>query len=93
MSMTFFFALQCVTNMYLLNLAVADLLFLLLCIPFTAIVFIASWPFGDAMCKSNILFGKINLGNDTFVSCLPVSLFPFYCHCIRCKLAIRRRHV
>ena len=40
------------TNVLIINLAIADLLFVLFCIPFTAVDYmLASWPFGDVVCK------------------------------------------
>jgi allatostatin A receptor len=40
------------TNILIINLAAADLLFVIFCIPFTATDYIISmWPFGDAWCK------------------------------------------
>jgi allatostatin A receptor len=40
------------TNLLIINLAAADLLFVIFCIPFTATDYIISmWPFGDAWCK------------------------------------------
>ncbi|PVD38900.1 hypothetical protein C0Q70_01525 [Pomacea canaliculata] len=40
------------TNILILSLAVADLLFILLCVPFTAAMFsMPVWPFGSIMCK------------------------------------------
>ena len=45
-------ALQTVTNILLLNLAVSDIAFLLICVPLTAYKYVAAtWPFGDLMCK------------------------------------------
>lgn len=45
-------AMKTVTNLYLMNLAVADLLFLTCCVPFTVCIYILPyWPFGDFMCK------------------------------------------
>lgn len=44
--------MRSLTNTLILNLAIADLLFLVICIPLTAFRFIAlSWPFGDIGCK------------------------------------------
>ena len=44
--------MRTLTNMLILNLATADLLFLVICIPLTAFRFIASfWPLGDIGCK------------------------------------------
>lgn len=40
------------TNVLIINLAVADLLFIVICVPFTAIGYaIPVWPFGDGWCK------------------------------------------
>lgn len=45
-------ALRKVTNIYLINLAVADLLVLLFCVPFTGLTYtLESWPFGKFVCK------------------------------------------
>ena len=41
------------TNLLILNLAVADLLFIILCVPFTATDYILnSWPFGLVWCQT-----------------------------------------
>ncbi|XP_063709470.1 allatostatin-A receptor-like isoform X3 [Culicoides brevitarsis] len=40
------------TNLLIINLAVADLLFVIFCVPFTATDYVLpSWPFGDLWCK------------------------------------------
>lgn len=40
------------TNLFILNLAAADLLFLVFCAPFHAVMYIGlGWPFGQFMCK------------------------------------------
>ncbi|XP_074650315.1 galanin receptor 2a-like [Tubulanus polymorphus] len=40
------------TNMFILNLSVADLTFLVFCVPFhTAVYALPQWPFGQFMCK------------------------------------------
>ena len=40
------------TNLLLLNLAMADIAFVLICPPFTAYQFaVQQWPFGDVLCK------------------------------------------
>ncbi|XP_076302888.1 allatostatin-A receptor-like, partial [Lasioglossum baleicum] len=40
------------TNILIINLAVADLLFVIFCIPFTATDFVLPyWPFGNIWCK------------------------------------------
>ena len=44
--------MRTVTNLLLLNLAFADLSFVLICPPFTAYQWAAArWPFGEAVCK------------------------------------------
>ena len=41
------------TNLFILNLALADLSFLLFCVPFHLVIYTAtSWPFGNFMCKA-----------------------------------------
>ena len=40
------------TNLFILNLAAADLLFLIFCVPFHAVIYTTTgWPFGQFMCK------------------------------------------
>lgn len=40
------------TNLLIINLAVADLLFVIFCVPFTATDYVMTqWPFGDIWCK------------------------------------------
>ena len=40
------------TNLFILNLAIADLLFLMFCVPFHAVIFSTTyWPFGQVLCK------------------------------------------
>uniref|UniRef100_A0A182N704 G-protein coupled receptors family 1 profile domain-containing protein n=1 Tax=Anopheles dirus TaxID=7168 RepID=A0A182N704_9DIPT len=41
------------TNLLIINLAIADLLFVVFCIPFTATDYVLpSWPYGELWCKS-----------------------------------------
>ncbi|XP_018904604.2 allatostatin-A receptor [Bemisia tabaci] len=41
------------TNLLIINLAIADLLFIVFCVPFTAVDYIMPyWPFGDTWCKT-----------------------------------------
>jgi len=41
------------TNLLIINLAIADLLFIIFCVPFTATDYVLPyWPFGDSWCKS-----------------------------------------
>ncbi|KAF4531937.1 hypothetical protein B566_EDAN006629 [Ephemera danica] len=40
------------TNLLIINLAIADLLFIVFCVPFTATDYVLTyWPFGDVWCK------------------------------------------
>ena len=40
------------TNLFILNLSVADLLYLLFCVPFHTVIYVTgNWPFGNVMCK------------------------------------------
>jgi hypothetical protein len=40
------------TNLFILNLAIADLLFLTFCVPFHAVIYTTmTWPFGEVLCK------------------------------------------
>ena len=44
--------MQNTTNVLIINLAVADLVFIVVCVPFTAVRFVVSnWPFGTIFCK------------------------------------------
>ncbi|KAI8492241.1 receptor [Branchiostoma belcheri] len=56
--------MRTVTNYYIVNLATTDLAFLVLCLPFTAVIYaVPSWPFGLVMCKlNNYLFQIQTLG-------------------------------
>jgi len=51
------------TNVLLLNLAVADLAFLVVCVPFTGVKYAAtSWPLGDTACRvGNYLLHVVTL--------------------------------
>ena len=57
-----------VTNIYLLSLATADLLFLLFSLPFTAALhLLPSWPFGENLCKSFYATTKKNVINFNII--------------------------
>ncbi|XP_061094304.1 G-protein coupled receptor 54-like [Conger conger] len=44
--------MQTATNFYIANLATTDIVFLVCCVPFTAVLYpLPSWVFGDFMCK------------------------------------------
>ena len=44
--------MRSITNLLIINLAIADLLFIIFCVPFTAADYVLPhWPFGDLWCK------------------------------------------
>ncbi|KAJ8301005.1 hypothetical protein KUTeg_022524 [Tegillarca granosa] len=46
--------LRTVTHMFLVNLAVVDLVYIIMCIPFsTAFSWLGSWPFGNTLSTTN----------------------------------------
>ncbi|XP_019630480.1 PREDICTED: G-protein coupled receptor 54-like [Branchiostoma belcheri] len=54
--------MRTVTNYYIVNLATTDLAFLVLCLPFTAVIYaVPSWPFGLVMCKLNNYLFQVTL--------------------------------
>lgn len=59
------------TNLLIINLAVADILFVIFCVPFTATDYVfTEWPFGDIWCKfvsSNFFITKYRNGIPRFV--------------------------
>jgi len=51
-----------ITYCYILNLAIADSLFLLFCVPFQATVYtLPSWPFGEVVCHGSEFFQKTSM--------------------------------
>ena len=76
------------TNMLILNLAVADLLFIILCVPSTATDYVLnSWPFGLVWCQTVqyliyatsyvSIYTLILMSIDRFMAVVfPVSIFP-----------------
>ena len=49
------------TNIFIVNLAVADLAFLVFCVPFHAVIYTSpdTWPFGNVLCKVARLLCRI----------------------------------
>ncbi|XP_072351137.1 C-X-C chemokine receptor type 2-like [Scyliorhinus torazame] len=63
------------TDIYLLHLAVADLLFAVT-LPFWAVDAISGWVFGDAMCKIISLLQEVNFYSGIlFLACISVDRF------------------
>lgn len=45
-------SMRSTTNLLIINLAAADLLFVVFCVPFTAVDYVLpEWPFGEYWCK------------------------------------------
>ena len=54
-------------NIFIVSLALGDLLLLLVSVPFSATVFtFASWPYGQAVCKLNEFLQTLSLGVSVF---------------------------
>nr|XP_043876248.1 C-C chemokine receptor type 9 [Solea senegalensis] len=67
--------LKTMTDVYLLNLAVADLLFLCM-LPFWAVDATKGWDFGDALCKIVSAIYKINFFSSMFLlTCISVDRY------------------
>ncbi|XP_068437361.1 galanin receptor type 1b [Clinocottus analis] len=50
------------TNIFILNLSVADLLFLLLCVPFQATIYsLPQWVFGSVLCSFGHYFSAVSM--------------------------------
>ncbi|KAJ7987140.1 hypothetical protein DPEC_G00335670 [Dallia pectoralis] len=59
--------MRTVTNLFILNLAISDLLVGIFCIPTTLVdTIITGWPFSDAMCKLSGLIQGISVGASVF---------------------------
>lgn len=60
-------AMQTVTNMFITNLAVSDILMSLLCLPFTpAYMYMRYWPFGMLMCHTVVFAQTTSVYVSTF---------------------------
>ncbi|XP_072117190.1 C-X-C chemokine receptor type 2-like [Mobula birostris] len=63
------------TDIYLLHLAMADLLFAV-SLPFWAVDAVYGWVFGDAMCKIVIMFHEVNFYSGIlFLACISVDRY------------------
>lgn len=62
-------AMRSTTNILILNLAIADLLFVVFCIPFTASDYIyEDWQFGNFWCKFVSIHSNFSVQNS-IISC------------------------
>ncbi|VEN36593.1 unnamed protein product [Callosobruchus maculatus] len=60
-------AMRNVPNTYIFSLALADLLVILTCVPFTSIIYtLESWPWGVIICKINESVKDISIGVSVF---------------------------
>ncbi|XP_008197480.2 gastrin-releasing peptide receptor isoform X1 [Tribolium castaneum] len=60
-------AMRNVPNTYIFSLALADLLVIITCVPFTSIVYtLESWPWGVVMCKVSETSKDISIGVSVF---------------------------
>jgi bombesin receptor subtype-3 len=52
---------------YILSLALADLLVIITCVPFTSIVYtVESWPWGDTVCRVSEAAKDVSIGVSVF---------------------------
>ena len=59
--------LQTVPNVLITNLAVGDILLLIICVPFTSTVYTFSeWPYGEHICKMNEFLTTVSIGVSIF---------------------------
>lgn len=73
-----------ITNCYIFNLAVTDLLFIVFCIPFTTYMFIhTDWLFGVVFCKLNLFMSHASVQS----TCLTLTAMTIH----RCRLIIRNK--
>lgn len=69
------------TNLLIINLALADLLFIVLCVPFTAVDYMLPyWPFGDVWCKMVQYLIVVTVYASVYTLVL-MSLDRFVCAC------------
>lgn len=80
--------MKTVTNMYLLNLAVSDLIFLLHIAMVITTNIIKHWIFGKVMCKIYFITSSLTM----FSSVLTLSCLSFDRYIAVCKPAISQRH-
>ncbi|XP_040027354.2 C-C chemokine receptor type 9a isoform X1 [Gasterosteus aculeatus] len=78
--------LKTMTDVYLLNLAVADLLFLVTLPLWAAEASHGSWSFGSALCKLNSALYKVNLFSGTLLlACISVDRYVVIVQTVRAQ--------
>ncbi|XP_072512143.1 galanin receptor type 3 [Notamacropus eugenii] len=70
------------TDLFILNLAVADLCFLVFCVPFQAVIYtLDSWPFGTFACKAVHLLIYLTMYASSFtLAAVSVDRYLAICH-------------
>ncbi|XP_015360794.2 neuropeptide FF receptor 2 [Marmota marmota marmota] len=84
-----------VTNLFILNLAISDLLVGIFCMPITLLDnIIAGWPFGNTMCKISGLVQGISVAASVFtLVAIAVDRFQCVVHPFKPKLTIKTAFV
>ncbi|NXC51323.1 NPFF1 protein, partial [Penelope pileata] len=84
--------MRTVTNMFILNLAVSDLLVGIFCMPTTLVDnLITGWPFDNAMCKMSGLVQGMSVSASVFtLVAIAVERFRCIVHPFRQKLTLRK---
>ncbi|KAI5278913.1 neuropeptide FF receptor 2 [Manis pentadactyla] len=84
-----------VTNLFILNLAISDLLVGIFCMPITLLDnIIAGWPFGSTMCKISGLVQGISVAASVFtLVAIAVDRFRCVVHPFKPKLSIKKASV
>ena len=63
----FFYCFRRIRNSYILSLALADLLVIIVCVPLASIVYLTdSWTFGKDLCRVSEFFKDISIGVSVF---------------------------
>lgn len=83
----FYRKLNDITNCYIFNLAITDLLFVLFCIPFTTYLYLSTsyygWVFGVAFCKLNHFISHASVQS----TCMTLTAMTIH----RCNLIIQNQ--
>ncbi|MBZ3879377.1 Neuropeptide FF receptor 2 [Sciurus carolinensis] len=84
-----------ITNLFILNLAISDLLIGIFCMPITLLDnIIAGWPFGNTMCKISGLVQGISVAASVFtLVAIAVDRFRCVVHPFKPKLTVKTAFV
>jgi len=82
--------MQTITNVFIANLAVSDIMMCLLAVPFTPISgLLQAWPFGQALCH----LVPMTLGVSVYVSTLTSTAIAVDRYCVIVHPFLRRMHI